>query len=118
MGTFLGVRWAVAGLVATPVVGPARAAALAAGLLAGYALTTRYHARMHRRAPRTRYERWMWRFHWHHHAVDARANFGLTSPALDFLFGTATVPDGVEVPERLRPAWLREETAGIRPRGA
>jgi sterol desaturase/sphingolipid hydroxylase (fatty acid hydroxylase superfamily) len=59
----------------------------------------------------------MWRFHWHHHAVDARVNFGLTNPLLDFVFGTAVVPNEVELHTKLVPAWLREaggSHAGIR----
>ena len=99
------------------LLGARRAIAAGAGLAAGYALTTVYHAKMHERGPRTAYERWMWRFHWHHHAADARVNFGLTNPALDFVFGTAVVPDEVEVPARLAPEWLRNEGApGIRVR--
>jgi hypothetical protein len=77
------------------------------GLLAGYVLVEVLHARMHVRAPRTRAEEWMWRFHWHHHAADARVNHGLTNPLFDFLFGTAFVPDEVIVPERLAPPWLK-----------
>ncbi len=46
------------------------------------------HARMHKRGPKNRAEEWMWRFHWHHHAADARVNFGLTNPLLDFVLGT------------------------------
>lgn len=97
------------------LLGARRAMAAAAGLAAGYAFSTVYHAQMHERGPRTAYERWMWRFHWHHHAADARVNFGLTNPVFDFVFGTAVVPDVVEVPARLAPEWLRKEGApGIR----
>lgn len=113
--TLLGVNVAAGALL-----GLRRSLPLSAGLLAGYAFTTLYHARMHERAPRTAYERWMWRFHWHHHAADFSVNFGLTNPVFDLLFGSAVVPERVEVPERIAPAWLREETAGIsvRARGA
>ena len=94
-----------------PLFGARRSLPVAAGLLAGYAFTTVYHAKMHQRAPRSRYEEWMWRFHWHHHAADARVNFGLTNPVFDFVFGTAVVPREVEVPERFVPAWLSEGSA-------
>lgn len=50
----------------------------------------------------------MWRFHWHHHAADARVNFGLTNPLLDFALGTAVIPTEVELHPKLMPAWLRE----------
>lgn len=93
--------------VLAPLIGLGSSLSLSAGLVGGYIGTTLYHAQMHRRAPRTRYEAWMWRFHWHHHASDARVNFGLTHPVLDFLLGTAVVPADVEVPEKLAPAWLR-----------
>lgn len=106
-----------AGAVLAPVVGVGPAVALSAGLVVGVVVVNHTHARMHRRAPRGPWERWMWRFHWHHHAVDARVNFGLTNPLLDFVLGTAVVPDRVEVPSKLAPAWLRAadgEVAGIR----
>ena len=104
-------------LVLAPLLGPSRTLPFSVGLTAGLVAVSYYHARMHRRAPRTRYERWMWRFHWYHHAVDARVNFGLTNPLLDFALGTAVVPDDVELHPKLVPAWLREAggaCAGIR----
>lgn len=107
----------VAGGVLAPVVGVGPAVAFSAGLVLGGVAVNFSHARMHRRAPRGPWERWMWRFHWHHHAVDARVNFGLTNPLLDLLLGTAVAPDRVEVPAKLAPAWLRAaggEVAGIR----
>ena len=81
------------------------------GLFLGFVLVEILHARMHVRAPRTRSEEWMWRFHWHHHAADARVNHGLTNPLFDFVFGTAFVPDEVVVAERLAPPWLKEAGA-------
>jgi sterol desaturase/sphingolipid hydroxylase (fatty acid hydroxylase superfamily) len=104
-------------LVLAPVLGLRRTLPLSVGLTAGLIAVNYYHARMHRRAPRGRYEEWMWRFHWHHHAADARVNFGLTNPLLDFMLGTAVVPAEVVLHRNLVPAWLREaggEHAGIR----
>ena len=95
-------------VVLVPLLGVRRAVAFSAGLTAGLVAVNYYHARMHRRAPRTRYEEWMWRFHWHHHAADARVNFGLTNPLLDFALGTAVVPDSVELHPKLVPQWLRD----------
>ena len=95
-------------VVLVPLLGVRRALAFSAGLTAGLVAVNYYHARMHRRAPRTRYEEWMWRFHWHHHAADARVNFGLTNPLLDFALGTAVVPDSVELHPKLVPQWLRD----------
>jgi len=89
------------------LLGPARGCSLVAGLAAGFVAVNFSHARMHRRGPRGRFERWMWRFHWHHHAADARVNFGLTHPVLDFALGTAVVPERVEVHPKLAPEWLK-----------
>jgi sterol desaturase/sphingolipid hydroxylase (fatty acid hydroxylase superfamily) len=107
----------VMNLVLAPVLGLRATVPFTAGLAAGLVAVNLYHARMHRRAPQSRYEQWMWRFHWHHHAADARVNFGLTNPLLDFALGTAVVPDEVELHPHLAPEWLRAaggEAAGIR----
>lgn len=107
----------VLNLALIPALGLGRALPFSAGLTAGLVAVNYYHARMHRRGPRNAYERWMWRFHWHHHASDARVNFGLTNPLLDFAFGTAVVPDEVKLHANLVPAWLRNAgglVAGIR----
>lgn len=112
----VGKTLVVTNLVLAPLLGLRRAVPLTLGLTAGFVAVNYYHARMHARAPRTRYERWMWRFHWHHHAADARVNFGLTNPLLDVVLGTAFVPDAVVLHEKLAPAWLREagrSVAGI-----
>ncbi|MBA3397819.1 MAG: sterol desaturase family protein [Deltaproteobacteria bacterium] len=102
----LGKQLLVANLVLAPLVGLRRTVPLTLGLAAGLVAVSYYHARMHRRAPRGRYEEWMWRFHWHHHASNVRVNFGLTNPLLDFALGTAVVPAEVEIPAKLAPAWL------------
>lgn len=109
----------VANAALAPFIGLSRALPLTAGLAAGFVSVNLLHARMHERAPRGPLEEWMWRFHWHHHAEDARVNYGLTNPLLDFAFGTAVVPDEVELPPKLVPEWLREKggaVAGIRAR--
>ncbi len=114
--TVAGVTGALA-----PFVGLRRSLPFSAGLFAGYVAMNFYHEKMHARGPETRYEEWMWRFHWYHHAVDARKNFGFTNPALDFVFGTAVFPETVEIPAKLAPEWLREArrtVAGIKIRGA
>jgi sterol desaturase/sphingolipid hydroxylase (fatty acid hydroxylase superfamily) len=107
----------VGNLALAPLLGLSRTVPFSAGLTAGLVAVNVYHAQMHERAPRGRYEQWMWRFHWHHHAADARVNFGLTNPLLDFALGTAVVVDEVELHPKLTPDWLREaggEVAGIR----
>ena len=110
---------AIGTIVAAPLFGLSRTLPFTAGLVAGFVHVNYYHARMHARAPRTAYERWMWRFHWHHHAADARVNFGLTNPLLDYALGTVVAPDEVVLHPNLAPAWLREaggSVAGIRVR--
>lgn len=112
---------AVTSAVTGALFGLRRALPLTAGLAAGFVAVNLFHARMHRRTPRGRYEEWMWRFHWHHHAADARVNFGLTNPLLDFVLGTAVIPEEVELHPKLTPAWLREaggSFAGIHTRRA
>ena len=102
----------VAGLAGLAA-GPAFGSGLAIALALGYGAITFSHARMHERAPRTAAEGWMWRFHWHHHAVDPRVNHGLTSPLFDFVFRTAVVPERVVIPAWMKPTWLDGEVAGI-----
>jgi sterol desaturase/sphingolipid hydroxylase (fatty acid hydroxylase superfamily) len=107
----------IANLALMPFIGLRRSVPLTAGLAAGFVSVNYLHARMHKRAPKNRAEEWMWRFHWHHHAVDARVNFGLTNPLLDFVLGTAVVPKEVELHPNLAPAWLTDaggDVAGIR----
>jgi sterol desaturase/sphingolipid hydroxylase (fatty acid hydroxylase superfamily) len=106
------------GLCTAPFLGLTRTLPFAAGLLGGYVFITWSHARMHRRPPQGRFEEWMWRFHFHHHYQNPRVNFGLTSPLLDFLFGTVEQPDEVEVPEGAAPAWLTSDRPGFRMRPA
>jgi sterol desaturase/sphingolipid hydroxylase (fatty acid hydroxylase superfamily) len=113
--TLVGVNLALA-----PLFGLRRTIPFSIGLTAGLVAVSYYHARMHHRAPRGRYEEWMWRFHWHHHAADARVNFGLTNPLLDFVLGTAVAPREVALHPNLVPVWLREAggaIAGIRASG-
>ena len=109
----VGVALAGVAVVLTPVIGLRRALPLTAGLAAGYVAVNLYHAEMHRRAPRGRYEEWMWRFHWHHHAADARTNFGLTNPLLDFALGTVVAPEAVALHAKLAPAWLRDAGGSV-----
>lgn len=100
-------------LVLVPLLGVRRTLGLNIGLTLGMVAVNFEHARFHRRAPRGPIEGWMWRFHWHHHAADARVNFGLTNPLLDFVLGTAVVPDRVELHPKLVPEWLRDAGGSV-----
>src|SRR5262249_49129065 len=101
-----------------PIVGASAALPVAVGLLAGDVCATLAHTRMHERAPESAWEEWMWRFHFHHHYGNAKANFGLTSPLFDFVFGTAEIPSEVAIPEASLPAWFRDGHRGFRVRSA
>jgi len=56
--------------------------------IATYLVYERVHFRAHFRTARTRYARGQQRRHLHHHAAGGRANFGVTSPVWDVVFGT------------------------------
>ena len=109
---------AIVAAVLAPLIGPSRSIPLAAGLGAAYVGITLSHARMHVRGPRGAWEEWMWRFHFHHHYVDSKVNFGLTSPLFDYVFGTAVAPCEVTIPEGSLPSWWDGERAGFRVRRA
>lgn len=108
---------AVVGALLAPFLGLPRATGVALGLGTGYVAITLAHARMHVRAPRTPAEEWMWRFHFHHHYVDPRVNFGLTSPAFDYVFGTAVAPEEVALPAAALPSWWTGAHRGFRVQG-
>jgi|GEM_PF-2761762 len=75
---------------------------------------------MHTRAPRTPWQQWFWRFHFHHHYGNPRVNFGLTSPLFDHVFRTIEVPEQVDFPDYALPAWWQGEGkhAGFGVRGS
>jgi hypothetical protein len=73
------------------------------------------HRRIHAAAPRTRYGRWARRHHLHHHFGAPQANFGVTTPIGDVLFGSREVPTVVSVPRRKAPAWLLDASGSVRP---
>jgi dihydroceramide fatty acyl 2-hydroxylase len=56
--------------------------------IATYLVYERVHFQAHFRPARTRYTRWQQRRHLHHHARGGAANFGVTSPVWDVVFGT------------------------------
>jgi sterol desaturase/sphingolipid hydroxylase (fatty acid hydroxylase superfamily) len=56
--------------------------------IATYLVYERVHFRAHFRPARTRYARWQQRRHLHHHARAGTANYGVTSPVWDVVFGT------------------------------
>jgi sterol desaturase/sphingolipid hydroxylase (fatty acid hydroxylase superfamily) len=89
--------------------------AVAVGWVGGYGFYDLQHYRAHRRAPRTRYQRWLRRHHFHHHFGHPNANHGVTWPVWDHVFGTWEDPGVVRVPRRLAMVWLCDDDGEVRP---
>lgn len=82
------------------------------GLVALYVVYEWFHRREHTHGGVGPYGRWARRHHFHHHLVDARTNFGVTSPLWDIVFGTYRVPGVIKVPARLTMVWLVDPATG------
>lgn len=95
-------------LIAGQVVG----LAYVAGLIGFYGVYEWQHRREHTHAGIGSYGRWARRHHFRHHLVDARTNFGVTSPLWDVAFGTYRAPGIIKVPPRLVMAWLIDPATG------
>lgn len=109
----------VAAVVGAAVIGPALAlAGTAAGtayvgaFLAFYGVYEWLHRRDHTHPGIGPYGRWARRHHFHHHFVDGRTNFGVTSPVWDRVFGTYREPTLIRVPPKLVMAWLLDPATG------
>ena len=71
------------------VVGQWQGAALAiAGLMAGYLFYEFVHYSAHFRTPKTPWMRYLKKYHVLHHHQDEQTRFGVTTPVVDWLFGT------------------------------
>ena len=90
------------GAALAPLMGRQAAFAFATGLTGMYALYEIIHRRTHTHAPRGRYGRFLRRHHFYHHFHDPRANFGVTSPFWDLVFGTYARPGVIRVPQNTR----------------
>jgi sterol desaturase/sphingolipid hydroxylase (fatty acid hydroxylase superfamily) len=121
-GDYFAPTWkkVLAACVAAPILwavvlrlaGAAPAAAYVAGLIAFYGVYEVHHRRDHTHPGFGAYGRWARKHHFHHHFVDARRNHGVTSPLWDFVFGTYEKPGKIEVPRKLRMAWLEDPSTG------
>ncbi|MDX2093770.1 MAG: sterol desaturase family protein [Kofleriaceae bacterium] len=98
--------------VAVPLVGAGPGLAYVAGLLGCYGLYEWHHRRDHTHPGTGWYGRWARRHHFHHHFVDGRANFGVTSPLWDHVFGTYRTVERIAVPRRLAMSWLLDPATG------
>jgi len=98
---------------ATRIAGVVPGLAYLAGLMGFYAMYEWFHRREHTHPGIGRYGPWARRHHFRHHFVDARTNFGVTSPLWDVVFGTYRRPPAIiKVPPRLQMRWLVDPTTG------
>ncbi len=98
---------ALATLVLTPVAGAWLALTYAAGLASAYLAYEALHKAIHTTPPRTAYGRWARRHHLTHHHADPRLNHGVTTHALDVVFGTWRPVEGpLPIVRGKAPPWL------------
>lgn len=85
--------WVGAGIVAVALV-VGGAPLVGVGWMAAYVGYELTHRRIHTGRPerRGRYGRWVRAHHLHHHLVDVRSNYGVTSPVWDVAFRTYRRP--------------------------
>lgn len=88
---------------------------LAVGWTLGYFFYELVHMLAHKRAPRTGYDRWLRKHHFHHHFGHPMANHGVTIGVWDRVFGTFEAPDRVRVPRRMAQPWMLDEAGELRP---
>ncbi len=90
---------------------------LAAGWPVGYAFYEYEHAMCHIRPPRTRYQRWVRKHHFHHHFGKPMANHGVSVGWWDMAFATNELPDQVRVPRRMAAGlgWIIDADGELRP---
>lgn len=103
---------AVAAPPAILAAGVGHGVAYVVGLVGFYAFYELLHRLLHVSRGVGAYGRWARRHHFFHHFHDPRRNHGVTSPLWDWVFGTYTRPDTIEVPERLAMRWLRDPATG------
>ncbi len=88
---------------------------LGIGWVFGYGFYDLNHLLAHKRAPRTRYQRWLRRHHFHHHFGHPLKNHCVTWPLWDRVFGTYEEPGVVRVPRRMAMVWLLDDDGNVRP---
>lgn len=88
---------------------------VAVGWAVGYFFYEYQHAVAHLRPPRTSYQRWVRKHHFHHHFGHPMSNHGVTLGIWDRAFGTLEVPDVVRVPRRMVQPWMVDEAGELRP---
>jgi sterol desaturase/sphingolipid hydroxylase (fatty acid hydroxylase superfamily) len=97
------------------LVSPAVGVAVAVGWAVGYFFYEYQHMVAHLRAPKSRYQRWVRKHHFHHHFGHPMANHGVTLGIWDRVFATLEVPERVRVPRRMVQPWMVDELGELRP---
>lgn len=89
---------------------------LALGWPIGYAFYEYEHAMCHLRPPRTRYQRWVRKHHFHHHFGRPMDNHGVSVGWWDVVFRTNEAPEKVRVPRRMAAGlgWILDEDGELR----
>jgi sterol desaturase/sphingolipid hydroxylase (fatty acid hydroxylase superfamily) len=106
---------AVLAYPAIVAVGAAAGMAYLVGMMGFYLIYELQHRREHTHPGVGGYGRWIRRHHFRHHLVDARTNFGVTTPLWDLAFGTYRAPPAVmKVPPRLAMRWLLDARGAVR----
>jgi len=103
---------ALLGVLGVALAGRAIGIGYVAGLIGFYGMYEWQHRREHTHGGIGAYGRWARRHHFRHHLVDARTNFGVTTPFWDLVFGTYRKPGVIKVPPRLRMIWLVDPSTG------
>lgn len=102
----------IAGAITIPLAGEL-GVAYVGGLIGFYGFYEWLHRRDHTHAGIGGYGRWARKHHFRHHLVDARSNFGVTSPLWDHVFGTYRAPGVIKVPPRLCMSWLLDDNGQV-----
>jgi hypothetical protein len=102
---------AITGLAAWAVLGDE---ALALSLVLGAVLALLHYEWVHYVAhipyqPRTRFGRWMKRYHLWHHFKNEHFWFGVSNPTLDFVYGTFRQPDAVTRSTTVRELYREDQ---------
>lgn len=97
------------------VAGPVAALGVAVGWAFGYFFYEYQHMASHLKAPRTTYQRFVRRHHFHHHFGAPMKNHGVSLAFWDRVFGTYEHPEQVRVPHRLALPWMIDDAGEMLP---
>jgi sterol desaturase/sphingolipid hydroxylase (fatty acid hydroxylase superfamily) len=89
------MSWPMAAIAYTLIyilIGEAAAQALFAGITSGYVIYDWIHFYTHHARPKTRFGKYLRRYHMEHHFKTPETHFGLSSPFWDIIFGTYSTP--------------------------